>query len=440
MGRLASLLTAASVSSAPLKTFLAALAGAVDKIADSASVQTLVWVATNGNDSTGQRGNINRPFLTLAAAIAAAQDGDTILVAPGTYTTTVTPSTGAKNLTIEGLGGPENCILRSTTGAALTCPGGNAQYLVLANIALVTTFASPAFTMGPGGGVITSSALRARNTEFTAPGGNMSATLQGLGAVDFTACRGKIRFEDVVTGQIIDHTGGNVEVNRAVDNAGIIYFRDCTLNTVTLEVAPRVHFDRATVIDALASDGDLGVGAEINFAGTAGSVSVDFGGAAALPDMVFDNCKVLGGTAFGTQTATVGGQPVSAKGAKFNGGIQANAAGAEPLVIDNRSGYCNMAASTWVNTAFDRDQTTVRGVILAPGLSTLTFGVGDLAAFPRFPSAASVSWQAHPINALAAIADLPFATNSSGSETDFTTTAGCTADVSIVRAEGGGAP
>ena len=46
----------------------------------------VVWVdAVNGNDGTGVRGRLAFPFLTLGAAKAAAQSGDTVMVLPGAY-------------------------------------------------------------------------------------------------------------------------------------------------------------------------------------------------------------------------------------------------------------------------------------------------------------------------------------------------------------------
>ena len=46
----------------------------------------LVWVdAVNGDDATGLRGRLQKPFKTLTAAKTAAQSGDTITVLPGVY-------------------------------------------------------------------------------------------------------------------------------------------------------------------------------------------------------------------------------------------------------------------------------------------------------------------------------------------------------------------
>lgn len=51
----------------------------------------VVWVdSVNGNNSTGIRGRIDRPFLTIQAAITAASAGDTVYVLPGTYAEALT--------------------------------------------------------------------------------------------------------------------------------------------------------------------------------------------------------------------------------------------------------------------------------------------------------------------------------------------------------------
>ena len=50
--------------------------------------KTLVVDSVNGSDSTGARGRSALPFLTLSAAKAAANSGDTVRVLPGAYTTT----------------------------------------------------------------------------------------------------------------------------------------------------------------------------------------------------------------------------------------------------------------------------------------------------------------------------------------------------------------
>lgn len=45
----------------------------------------LLWVDKSGNDGTAVAGRSEKPYLTIAAAVAAASSGDTVVVRPGTY-------------------------------------------------------------------------------------------------------------------------------------------------------------------------------------------------------------------------------------------------------------------------------------------------------------------------------------------------------------------
>jgi hypothetical protein len=107
----------------------------------SAGPQTL-WVATTGNDSNSGLTR-SAPFLTVAAAITAANPGDTIRVLAGTYATAVTNS--KNGITIIG-DSRSTTILSTTTGAAFTNTG---SHLTLRNLKLLTTgttTSTPAFT------------------------------------------------------------------------------------------------------------------------------------------------------------------------------------------------------------------------------------------------------------------------------------------------------
>lgn len=65
-----------------------------------------VWVSKNGVNAQGQRNNLSKPFLTVQAAINAAQSGDAIMIMPGTYTESVGINKDCKviawNATISG--------------------------------------------------------------------------------------------------------------------------------------------------------------------------------------------------------------------------------------------------------------------------------------------------------------------------------------------------
>lgn len=70
----------------------------------------------NGNDTTGQRNAINRPFRTIPSALLVAQEGDTIALQPGRYLIAATIDLpNLAHLFIEGWGGPQNVTLVKNT-------------------------------------------------------------------------------------------------------------------------------------------------------------------------------------------------------------------------------------------------------------------------------------------------------------------------------------
>lgn len=74
-----------------------------------------------GNDATGTRNRLDLPFLTIAAAEAAAQPGDTIVIWPGTYTED-NLAQGLTNLTYYLLGG------------IIAAPGSNPTFSISGSI------------------------------------------------------------------------------------------------------------------------------------------------------------------------------------------------------------------------------------------------------------------------------------------------------------------
>jgi len=55
----------------------------------SAGLANVCYVSKGGSDTTGTRGSIAKPFLTIAAAMAASQSGDVIMLGPGRWTENV---------------------------------------------------------------------------------------------------------------------------------------------------------------------------------------------------------------------------------------------------------------------------------------------------------------------------------------------------------------
>lgn len=80
----------------------------------------VLYVSTSGSDSTGTRNDASKPYLTIQAALNAAQTGDTIWVGPGTFSSgsssTVWPNT--EGLTLRGMG-PEATKMTSSSAASV---------------------------------------------------------------------------------------------------------------------------------------------------------------------------------------------------------------------------------------------------------------------------------------------------------------------------------
>lgn len=55
----------------------------------SAGLANVCYVSKSGDDATAARNNIGKPFLTIAAAMAASQSGDVIMLGPGRWTENV---------------------------------------------------------------------------------------------------------------------------------------------------------------------------------------------------------------------------------------------------------------------------------------------------------------------------------------------------------------
>jgi hypothetical protein len=85
-------------------------------------------VSKDGNDFTGLRNSITRPFLTIGAAIAKSQTGDQILVAPGTYAEEGLDISG---LSLIGIGNWEHTIIGPLPAASTqnTITVGDQGYL-----------------------------------------------------------------------------------------------------------------------------------------------------------------------------------------------------------------------------------------------------------------------------------------------------------------------
>src|SRR5262245_38664901 len=124
-----------------------------------------VYVDVNGNDATGVRGNAAFPYQTIAGGLAACQDGDALIIGPGTYTIAAPGDVpawpaGVNHLVILGYGsdisgGGGTVILNTVNnGSNIFTPPNTADYIEIRHIyASVTLGAGYAlYCDGTGGG------------------------------------------------------------------------------------------------------------------------------------------------------------------------------------------------------------------------------------------------------------------------------------------------
>jgi len=88
--------------------------GEIEVILEVVKPKTGLWVATTGNDTTGD-GSLTKPFATINKAHAVALKGDIIKVLPGNYTESVVIEKAVQILSAEG---PEKTIIRSASKAS----------------------------------------------------------------------------------------------------------------------------------------------------------------------------------------------------------------------------------------------------------------------------------------------------------------------------------
>jgi hypothetical protein len=95
------------------------------QIAASSSVKlnNSLYVSVNGNDTTGARNNLAKPFLTLEAARDAASSGDTIFVYPGAYTVTTTDTNGLAKDGVNWFFYPGAIVTKTTNGWMFSLSG-----------------------------------------------------------------------------------------------------------------------------------------------------------------------------------------------------------------------------------------------------------------------------------------------------------------------------
>jgi hypothetical protein len=134
--------TANAVKIAYDAAIAAASAGDVSGIASN----TVIFVnSTDGNDFTGQRGT-TKAFLTITAALAAAQESDTIFLSPGTFTENV-----AMTKTVNMVGTMHDQSLTAGTrilgNFSVAVTGAGARNWSISNVYFISANSTPPFSV-----------------------------------------------------------------------------------------------------------------------------------------------------------------------------------------------------------------------------------------------------------------------------------------------------
>jgi hypothetical protein len=99
--------------------------------------ETVTYVAPNGSDVTGERGNPLLPFATVQAALNVSLDNDVVLLAPGTYAPVTVPP-ALSLITLKGMGIRNQAVIEAPPGTSpLTwIPNPGFRILILNDLTL----------------------------------------------------------------------------------------------------------------------------------------------------------------------------------------------------------------------------------------------------------------------------------------------------------------
>lgn len=406
---------------------------------------TYLWVAPNGDDATGQRGRIDLPFRTIQAALDVAQNGDTVLVAPGTYPAVTVPSS-LDSVMIRGTC-KDTCVLFTELGTVLTWNPDPFLSLFLANLTLMTSsLVATAVDVRQVAGN-NSARFEAENCYFQCGGGTFDAILQRLNNVHLRGCSnvsgagGGTQVLNVDEALIEAHQGdlhlevtspmpatvNHIEylVKGGVSSTLPALFQP-VINHLGLAVVTCDQAVEALTYNANGLTASGGANAAIRFRGRANMViGVNN---VTIPDGAID---LSGANLDGLLVAYAGAADplnVNAQGANCPGVVQMSSTGGMPLIADFRGGRVNPLITIFgADCYLDRDAGAIGPVTVGPGVTGLVFGV-DIGE-PPFPPGVGVNYVPTRNSAPAAIGDVPYSTGFAGDQAEI----GCTnaADVAI---------
>ena len=369
--------------------------------------ETITYCAPNGNDATGQRGSYDRPFRSLAAALAVVQSGDAIHLAPGVYDPVAPADFPAALAAVSIVGQGEAGTVRivSPVGVAFdVTPGPAPQQINLSSLTIESQNPGSAAlsVVAPALGTGNNSTLRAQGCRFVAAFG-AAVLAENLAAVELEGCgsQGAIRVVNCNGGLAAGHRGGDLTIRiddpvPAHVTRGIFAVRGGAVGILGLEGEAWIDADRdvyAGAVNGGTAPPPAGPTAALRFHGEAALVDLAPSGTGAglfdLQQARIDQLQINSGV------AAPNVQAVNAGGAQINRAALVSGGGGD-LVLDTRGGSLGLAGSSFGAACYwDRAGGAVNAAPLAPGAVALAFG-GALPGFP-FPPGTPVAYLVTPI-------------------------------------------
>lgn len=360
--------------------------------------ETVTYVAPNGNNTTGERGNYHAPFLTLNAALAAIQPGDTIMIAPGDYGPCEVPA--GLFCTIIGMGDPSTPsvrILATEGGEALIWQPTEGDNLTLRNLVLQTTDPTAFALVAQGDGVANLASFTAENTLWFSAAAS-AALFNFLASVNLNRCGGIFAVSDCNGGLCNDHRFGEMEIEVAEPIPGPVLLdtfyvkgsRFDGLAGINVLSNARIDCDETCYALVVATGGGflpIGPAGLLIYSGKAedGLLTIDDGDSLRIRMPQSD----FSGNVSITSTAIAGSRPrIDARSATLGTVIMSDAA-ADELILDLRGG----SIRDYLGSAFDtncrvlRDSGGGRLLSVAPGVKVYTFSsLGGTLPGPAYPT------------------------------------------------------
>ena len=265
-----------------------------------------IYVDVAGNDTTGARGNAARPFLTVAAALAVMQDGDEILIGPGSFTIAagLTLPAAVTKGRIAGSGMAETRLNGAAGIDILTLPSTVTGYFLLEDISLtaLTTGRCVVGAAAAGGAFLTNSLIcnnvlvqtSATNVDTFALTGandvvlfNVQSPTSTVGSASFLTCA-NVRLRGTTQLGNVQHTWDNASATKptATQTVGLRLRAGSIIGTWTGTGQPLITADPGSTIGAMTGASlsvSTGLAPVFQVHGSVGNCTFT-GGVTTLPD------------------------------------------------------------------------------------------------------------------------------------------------------------